>query len=111
MNGQTSIPGLAPVSARAIRGHAMGWILTSVMATALVVGGLWTWSTREVAAETLDRTAALSLEVAAGKLERLAAAAHQEAQRAADSAVRAMGRGSGAASERERYLDGLRIDL
>jgi diguanylate cyclase (GGDEF)-like protein len=90
---------LAPVAQRALRAKSVGWAVAASLVSALLLGGLWTWSSHESARASFDRTASVSLELGVLGLEQVIDGANAEAARAAESpALRAALVGTGTAN-------------
>lgn len=93
---------LPPEAQRALRGKVVEWAVVASLATALVFGGLWTWSSREAARVGLDRTASVSFQLAATLLMQVLEAAGSEAMRSAEAPAMAailLGPGRSAADQ------------
>jgi hypothetical protein len=105
---------LPPEAQRALRGKVVEWAVVASLATALVFGGLWTWSSREAARVGLDRTASVSFQLAATLLMQVLEAAGSEAMRSAEAPAMAailLGPGRSAADQALQVAAATRSEL
>ena len=76
---------LAPVAQKALLKKAVGWAVAASLVSALLLGGLWTWSSYHAARAGFDRIASVSLDLGALGLEQALAGANADAALAARS--------------------------
>jgi len=68
-NGSSGVA-LAPIAQRALRRRIVTWVMAASLSTAATIGGVWGWFGYQAARTGFERTASVSLELAALMLER-----------------------------------------